>query len=114
MYALLSATFLRSATARRGSKHRNLELNETRSGTPQIALLNKELRRFLGSPVYLTNIGIGILLAARLGIAYFTVLSWLLSPIAFLGVCGAMLLAMLYALFYRILVTWGVRKWEEL
>lgn len=274
VYALLSATFLRSATTRRGSKRRKLELNETRGGTPQSALLNKELRRFLGSPVYLTNMGIGILLTAGLGIAglifrstilsflqllglsevlgpylpliiaamlcftastccvsapsvslegknlwimkalpvrsrqildaklrfhclmatpvtalaglalgaaygcgiwgsilcgivpglltvlcgltgllcglrwprfdwiseaypckqsmavsitmfsimgvplvlgiaYFAVLSWLLSPIAFLGVCGAML-AMLCALFYRILVTWGVRKWEEL
>lgn len=69
VYYLLSKTFLRSATTRTGGKRRKLDMAGTREGSYVTAILNKEWRHFLASPVYLTNLGLGILLTAALAIA---------------------------------------------
>lgn len=66
---VLSVTFLRSATTRRTAKRRKLDLSAGKAGTAAQAILFKEWRHYLGSPVYLTNMGIGILMVAALAAA---------------------------------------------
>lgn len=69
VWAILSATFLRSATMQRSRRKRKLELGSGGSASPAQAVIGKEWRKFLGCPVYLTNMGLGILLTAALPIA---------------------------------------------
>ena len=60
-YALLSRSFLRLATANRGAKKAVYRAGRSKAAGMGPALLRKELRRFLGSPVYMLNCGLGIL-----------------------------------------------------
>jgi ABC-2 type transport system permease protein len=60
-YALLSSSFIRITTANRGAKKAVYRVGRSKASTMDAALLRKELRRFLGSPVYLLNCGLGIL-----------------------------------------------------
>ena len=70
VYAILSATFLRSATMSSVSRKRQkLNLKTSKTAPPVNAIVGKELRKFLGSPVYLTNLGVGLLMAAALTVA---------------------------------------------
>ena len=69
VYYLLSATFLRSATTQRSGKRKKLDMGTIKAGSPTQAVLYKEWRHFLGSPVYLTNLSIGVLMAALLAAA---------------------------------------------
>ncbi len=69
IYWLLSVTFLRTATARHSSKRAKLNMSGLKAGTAAQALVRKELRRFLGCPVYLTNMGIGLIMVPALAIA---------------------------------------------
>ena len=66
---LLSKTFLKAATFRRSSRIRKLNPNQAKTASPTDAIVFKEWRHFLGSPVYLTNMGLGILLTAALAAA---------------------------------------------
>ena len=66
-YWFLSATFLRTATAsHRSIKKRKLDMSVTRPASPIQAITAKELHKFLGCPVYLTNMGLGVILTAAL------------------------------------------------
>lgn len=67
--AILSLTFLRSATMQRSRKRRRLDLGKAGAGSPSRTIVTKELRKFLRCPVYLTNMGLGILLTAALPVA---------------------------------------------
>lgn len=69
VYYLLARTFLKSATTRRSVRRRKLNMAAQKAGTPSGAVVFKEWRHFLGSPVYLTNTGIGILMTAALAVA---------------------------------------------
>lgn len=69
VYWLLSVTFLRSATTRRGGKRRRLDMTQTKAANAGSAIVGKELRRFLGSPVYLTNMGLGLVFVVVLAAA---------------------------------------------
>lgn len=69
VYWLLAKTFLKAATFRRSVKVRRLDMKRSGSGTPSGAVIFKEWRHFLGSPVYLTNMGVGILMTAALAAA---------------------------------------------
>lgn len=69
VYAFLSATFLRAATTRRSGKRRNLDVRNLRTGTINSALVYKQWRQFLNSPVYLTNMGIGAVFTVALTVA---------------------------------------------
>ena len=69
VYRVLSATFLHAATAKGGRKRRKLDLNRGKVRTPVQAVTAKELRKFLGCPVYLTNMGMGVILTLALPIA---------------------------------------------
>lgn len=60
-YWFLSITFLRTAGGTQASaKKRKLTLKQSAMRTPQQAIITKELRKFLGTPVYFTNMGFGI------------------------------------------------------
>ena len=69
VYWLLSKTFLRAATSRRSGKKRRLDMAEVRAGSVSRAILHKEWRHFLGSPVYLTNLGLGVIMTFALAAA---------------------------------------------
>lgn len=69
VYWLLSATFLHSATARRSGKRRRLDIRQAKAASAGSAIIQKELRHFLGCPVYLTNMGLGLILTAVLTVA---------------------------------------------
>lgn len=69
VYFLLSKTFLSSATTRRSGKRRKLNMAAGKEGNSFTAILHKEWRHFLASPVYLTNLGLGILLTAAVAVA---------------------------------------------
>lgn len=69
VYWLLSMTFLRTATMKRSGKKKRLDMRGIKAGSASQAIVYKELRHFLGSPVYLTNMGIGVLFVAALAVA---------------------------------------------
>lgn len=70
VYAVLSATFLKAATATAsGRSRRKLDLSRGGSASPKNAIVTKELRKFLGTPVYLTNMGLGLVLVAAMTVA---------------------------------------------
>ena len=69
VYWLLSATFLHTATSRRSGKKRKLNMSGMKAGSAAQAIVLKEWRHFLGSPVYLTNCGLGIIMTAALAVA---------------------------------------------
>lgn len=65
----LSATFLRSTLlAARSRKRRKVDYGSIQSASVSGALQRKELRRFLRSPVYLTNMGLGLVLVVVLAV----------------------------------------------
>lgn len=59
MYWILSRSFLRIATARRGAAKIRYREKTLRVSSPDRALLGKELRHLWGSPMYLLNGGFG-------------------------------------------------------
>ena len=61
-YALLSRSYLRLATADRGVKKAVYRAGQSKTSGMEAALLRKELRRFLMSPMYMMNSGIGLLM----------------------------------------------------
>ncbi len=69
VWLVLSATFLRTATARRSGRRKKLRLDGNSARSAYSAMTGKELRKFVGSPVYLTNMGIGILMVLALPVA---------------------------------------------
>ena len=69
VYWLLSRTFLSAATSRRSVRRRKLDMAGQKVGDTSSAIVFKEWRHFLGSPVYLTNMGVGILMTAALMVA---------------------------------------------
>lgn len=68
-YAVLSATFLKAATSvSAGRKRRKLDLSRSSTATPANAIFSKELRKFLNTPVYLTNMGLGLIMTLALAV----------------------------------------------
>ncbi len=69
VYLVLAKTFLASATASQASrKRRKLELTGGVLRSPTAALVHKELKKFLGTPIFLTNMGLGLILTLALGV----------------------------------------------
>ncbi len=68
MWKLLSASFMKIATTTpEGEKEKYISKDMKRSGIGA-ALLGKELARFTGSPNYMLNCGLGILLLPVFGV----------------------------------------------
>ena len=60
VYLVLARSFLHLATANRGTAKKKYKEKTAKRGTVDSALLQKEFRRFLGSPNYMLNCGLGI------------------------------------------------------
>ena len=60
VYAVLSHSFLKLATANRGNTKTKYVEKKHKSVTPNRALLRKEFKRFFGSTSYMLNCGLGI------------------------------------------------------
>ncbi len=70
VYALLSATFLSTTlSGSRRKRRRAAAQMPARVHSPRGAIVLKEWRKFLGCPVYLTNMGLGIVLTVALTVA---------------------------------------------
>lgn len=61
-YLVLSKSFLSVATANKGAAKKAYKEREAKVSSVEKALLFKELRRFLGCPIYMLNCGLGIVL----------------------------------------------------
>lgn len=85
VYLVLSRSFLHLATANRGMAKKKYKEKTAKRGTADSALLQKELRRFLGSPTYMLNCGLGIV--------------FMLVGAAALMIKGAALREMIYGMF---------------
>ena len=68
VWAMLSRSFLKIATAQGHSARVRYRAKSLSSHSPARALLGKEARRFLSSPNYMLNCGLGIILLPALGI----------------------------------------------
>lgn len=60
VYLLVSHSFLKIATSNKGSAKAKYKEKSAKAGSVKSALLKKELHRFLGSPTYMLNCGLGI------------------------------------------------------
>ena len=69
MWALISRSFLKIATATGKTIKKKYRETVARKRSVQSALLHKEFARFVSSPNYMLNCGLGILLLPVLGIA---------------------------------------------
>lgn len=106
-YALLSATFIRTATAKRGGAKIKYVDREQKVSSPADALLRREGERLTSSSSYMLNSGLGavflavcaVLLAVKRQSLYAAIysmpgISRLLTPLALLALC--MLVSMTY------------------
>lgn len=62
-YVILEKTFIKTATDRRGSAKKKYVARGSKVNSPRAALFDRELKRFLSSPAYLLNCGLGIFFA---------------------------------------------------
>ena len=98
VYWLLSATFLKATTSTRSTKRRKYDVSRIKAGTATQAILFKEWKRFIGSPVYLTNCGLGVLMTAAMAVAGIILRDKLMITVDSLGlgayipaaICGLM------------------------
>lgn len=96
VYFILSLTFIRTATAKRSSaKKAKLNIDKVKICSPIQAVIHKELRRFLGCPVYLTNMGLGVILTAALPVAGIIFKDSIMPVLALLDPSGAYLPAVI-------------------
>lgn len=68
-YWFLSATFLGSAAMQHTGRRKKVDFGNLRAGSAAQALVFKERKRFLGCPVYLTNMGLGPVMILALAVA---------------------------------------------
>lgn len=84
LYWLLSATFIKTATARRGAAHVTYHEKVERQRSIEAALLAKESKRFFSSSAYMLNAGLGLvflLAGAVLGLVQAPTLRQLLATL---------------------------------
>lgn len=68
-YAILSASFVKILTTNRGAKKTEYKEKSAKTSSAGIALIKKEFKRFVKSPTYLINGGLGLLIMPAAGIA---------------------------------------------
>jgi ABC-2 type transport system permease protein len=103
MYCLLSARFIRIATAKRGAVRVKYEMKAMRRSTRPSALFKRELKRFLSSPAYMLNSGLGILFIIAAAGALAVKKAAILALITQLGASGEQLVVI--AVFALCLLT---------
>lgn len=67
VYGLISATYLRIATAKGGEFRAKYKEKEYRGSSPMLALLKKEATHFVKSPAYLLNTSMGTMMMVIVG-----------------------------------------------
>lgn len=98
VYWVLSRTFLATATMGRTARRaKKLDWSRTEQRSPIRAITGKEWRKFLGTPVYLTNMGLGLIFTALLPILGLVFRSRLLPLIRGFDLPGGVLTAILCA-----------------
>ncbi len=85
MYYLLSATFIRVATAERGTAKVKYEERAMHASTVSSALLRREMKHLLASPVYILNAGLGVLFALIAAVALIIKKSTILDIVMHMG-----------------------------
>lgn len=60
MYWILSKTFIKIATTKRGMKKVKYKEEALKTASPNAALVTNEIRHFVGMPMYMFNAGIGL------------------------------------------------------
>lgn len=68
-YAVLSASFVKILTTNRGAKKTEYKEKTVKTTSVDMALIKKELKRFVKSPTYLVNGGLGLIIMPAIGIA---------------------------------------------
>lgn len=69
-YKIISMTFMSAATGSKYTgKKRKLDLRGNKVLSPTQAIAKKELSKFLNCPIYLSNMGLGILFSAAMAVA---------------------------------------------
>lgn len=93
-WALLSRSFVRIATRRRGAPKVHYRAGSLRTSSLRRALLGRELRRLAASPVYMMNSGIGVILLLIMTVAAAVKRDALAPLLSLLPVSGAALAAL--------------------
>lgn len=98
-YFILERTFLKTATNKRGAAKKKYVEREERTATPKQALFRRELYRFLSSPAYILNCGLGAFMAligaavllikreALLSLPVYSMLAPILQLMLIVGMC---------------------------
>ena len=68
VYIVLAKTFTSLATENKGGAKAKYKAKTVKAGNANSALFKKELRRFLGSPTYMLNCGLGLILMPILAV----------------------------------------------
>lgn len=98
VYWVLSRTFLATATMGRTVRRaKKLDWSRTDRRRPIQAITGKEWKKFLGTPVYLTNMGLGLIFTALLPILGLVFRSKLMLLVHLFGLSGGVLTAILCA-----------------
>lgn len=71
VYLVLARSFVKLATSNRGAAKTKYKEKAMKAGSINGALFRKEIRRFMGSPTYMLNCGLGILIMPIAAIALF-------------------------------------------
>jgi ABC-2 type transport system permease protein len=89
MYYLLTVTFIRVATAKRGTAKLKYEEKAMHSSTLSSALFNREMKHLLSSPVYILNAGLGVIFIVVAAVALVIKKDTILALAAQMGIGGA-------------------------
>ena len=81
-YYILSKTFIKIVTTKTAEKKTEYKAQAVKSTSVSNALLHKELKRFVSSPTYLMNCGLGIVLTPILGIVALIKSAWIKETVA--------------------------------
>lgn len=69
VYRLLSKTFLSAATTSYSVKRKKLNITDAKTSSVTMALVAKEMKLFVGTPIYLMNMGLGLVFTVILAVA---------------------------------------------
>ncbi|MFB0920747.1 MAG: hypothetical protein QMB62_07680 [Oscillospiraceae bacterium] len=93
MYYLLSVTFIRVATARRGVTKIKYEEKAMHSSSLSSALFDREMKHLLSSPVYILNAGLGVIFIVVAAVGLVIKKGTILTLAAQMGFTGGLVCA---------------------
>lgn len=87
LYAVLSKTYIKFITTKRGSAKRSTKTKALKSSSPFLTLFKKEVKRFFGTTIYFLNCGFGCLILVVTLIVFLVKSDYFVSILTqFLGV----------------------------